>query len=122
MLDEGGASAVCVSHDEIWMQTWCTVLAAGFMRAIGGVQMGAPGRNVFAPDDSDERAAVLKTGPGSGVGSRCKTRGEDHTIAVSATIEPRRSARVTHLCSVKVIHTKNTVRNAIRRGADYGPA
>ena len=72
MLDEGGASAVCVSHDEIWMQTWCTVLAAGFMRAIGGVQMGAPGRNVFAPDDSDERAAVLKTVPGSGVGSSCK--------------------------------------------------
>ena len=36
--------------------------------------------------------------------------------------EPRQSARVTHLYSVKVTHTKNTIWNGIRCGTDYGPA
>jgi len=40
----------------------------------------------------------------------------------AALHQPRQSARVTHLYSVKVTHTKNTIWNGIRCGTDYGPA
>ena len=46
----------------------------------------------------------------------------DRAFWVALRHLPRQSARVTHLYSVKVTHTKNTIWNGIRCGTDYGPA
>jgi hypothetical protein len=43
-------------------------------------------------------------------------------VIVNTSPAPRRSAKVTHFCSVRVTHTKNTIWNAIWRGANCGPA
>src|ERR1017187_2813973 len=93
------APAVVMCHD---------CFAAGDGRRFAESEGSVPEPTLRSPTHSREPAFTLAR----------KTR----SACRNSRSRPRRSAKVTHFCSFKLTHTKNTICNTIWRGANSGPA